>query len=72
MVYWYAALARDAGIVSVTFPNQLFTDSLRTIVFFFTAPRPGCLRLPYFSRIILAHANESAISVQLFYTFANE
>lgn len=29
----YAALARDAGIVSVTFPNQLFTDSLRTIVF---------------------------------------
>lgn len=71
MVYWYAALARDAGIVSVTFPNQLFTDSLRTIVFF-TAPRLGCLRLPYFSRIILAQANESAISAQLFYTFANE
>ena len=43
-----SALARSAGIVSVTFPNQLFTDSLRTIVFHCTTSS-----LLYFSQIIL-------------------
>jgi len=46
----YAALAQNAGIVSVIFPNQLFTDSLKTIVLHCTTFRP---LLSYFSRIIL-------------------
>lgn len=55
----YVALAQDAGIVSVTFPNQLFTGSLRTIVF-------HCTRLSLSSLFFsnnFSQANENAISV---------
>lgn len=56
----YAALARDAGIVSATFPNQLFTDSLRTIVFHRNTSRLS--RSSLFFSNDSSRANENAIS----------